>query len=61
MAPLMTGDVENFPPKLREVRSKLLGFMEEFVYPAERTLMDHQMSVDRWKPHPLVEEMKVVF
>ncbi len=59
LVPLMTGDVDNFPPKLKEVRTKLLGFMEEVVYPAERTLMEHQVSADRWKPHPLVEDMKV--
>lgn len=56
---LMTGDVANFPPRLRDICSKLLDFMEEVVYPAERTLMDHQMSHDRWKPHPIVEDMKV--
>lgn len=56
---LMTRDVINFPPRLRELRTRLLEFMEEVVCPAERTLMDHQMSQDRWQPHPLVEEMKV--
>lgn len=59
VAALVTGDVGKFPQKLREIRSKLLSFMEEVVYPTERTLMDHQMSGDRWKPHPIVEEMKV--
>lgn len=57
----MTGDVDNFPPRLGEIRRKLLDFMEEMVYPNERVLMDHQMSADRWKPHPLVEEMKVLY
>ena len=56
---LMTGDTGDFPPKLGDLRKKLLDFMEEVVYPAEHTLADHQMSPDRWEPHPLVEDMKV--
>lgn len=57
---LLTGDVGNFPARLKDVRNRLLDFMEGEVYPAERVLMDHQMSHDRWKPHPLVEDMKVI-
>ena len=57
---LITGNVANFPPRLKEIRKKLMDFMEEEVYPAERTLEDHQMSPDRWKPHPLIEELKVL-
>ena len=56
---LMAGDVDNFPARLQDVRGKLLDFMEKEVYPAERRLMDHQVSHDRWKPHPLVEDLKV--
>lgn len=56
---LITGAVDNFPSRLRDTRTRLLNFMEEEVYPAERRLMDHQVTQDRWKPHPLVEEMKV--
>jgi hypothetical protein len=56
---LITGDVSNFPARLRSAREELLEFMEREVYPAERRLMDHQMSRDRWTPHPLVEDMKV--
>lgn len=56
---LMTRDIVNFPPRLKELRNRLLDFMEEVVYPAERTLMDHQTSHDRWVPHQLVEDMKV--
>ena len=56
---LMTRDFANFPPRLKELRTRILDFMEEFVYPAERTLVDHQTSHDRWTPHPLIEEMKV--
>ena len=56
---LMMSDADNFPARLKEVRERLLDFMEREVYPAERKLMDHQMSPDRWTPHPLVEDLKV--
>ena len=52
-------DVENFPHRLKALRTQLLEFMEEVVYPVEKTLMDHQVSANRWEPHPLVEDMKV--
>ena len=56
---LLIRDVANFPPRVKELRSRLLGFMEEVVYPAEQTLMDHQTSHNRWMPHLLIQEMKV--
>lgn len=59
VAALLMGDVENYPAKMGETLNRLLDFMEEEVYPIERTLMDHQVSHDRWKPHPLIEEVKV--
>ncbi|XP_043924555.1 acyl-CoA dehydrogenase family member 10 [Protopterus annectens] len=38
---------------------KLKAFIELNVYPNEQKLRDHQNSVDRWTPHPLVEELQV--
>ena len=56
---LLTRDVEGFPPRLKAQRERLLEFMAEEVYPAETLLADHQLSQGRWKPHPLMEELKV--
>lgn len=56
---LMTGDAGSFPPHLQEVRQKLTEFMEEYVFPNEKTVLDHQLSSERWTPLPLVEELKV--
>ena len=58
---LVIKDVEDFPSRLKVLRCKLLEFMEEEVYPAEKILEGHQVSQNRWKPHPLVEDLKVSY
>ena len=52
-------NVSGFPPRLQALREELLGFMESEVFPNEKVLHDHQSSPDRWKPHPLINELKV--
>ncbi len=56
----MTSDLSSFPPRLVALREKLVAFMKELVYPTEPKFCEHQSSQDRWKPHPLIEELKVV-
>jgi len=56
---LVTRDIEGFPPRLKALRARLVEFMAEEVYPAETVLADHQLSRDRWKPHPRMETLKV--
>ena len=56
---LVLSDMASFPPRVREMRESLLAFMEEHVFPAESQLWAHQNSDQRWKPHPLVDELKV--
>ena len=56
---LLTGDVENFPANLKQLYEKLLGFMEEEVYPIEEELFEYQRSDSRWIPHFEVERIKV--
>ena len=57
---LMTGDVDNYPSQLKDMRQQLFEFMEHEVYPIEGELGGHQNSPSRWTPHPLAEELKVV-
>lgn len=56
---LITSHVSSFPPHLRELREKLMAFMKEKVLPLEPILSTHQLSPDRWTPHPKIEELKV--
>jgi len=41
-----------------ELRQKLLAFMDEHVYPNEPLYYDQVNQGDRWKPVPIVEELK---
>ena len=56
---LMTGDVRNFPTNLKQLYEKLVGFMEQHVYPIEEALFEHQRSDGRWIPHFEMERIKV--
>ena len=31
----------------------------KFVFPVERELFQHQLSADKWIPHPIIEQLKV--
>ena len=41
-----------------ELRQKLIAFMDEHVYPNEPLYYDQVNQGDRWKPVPIVEELK---
>ena len=56
---LLTGDVENFPSKLKQLHEQLLSFMEKEIYPIEEGLFQHQKSENRWIPHFEIERLKV--
>ena len=56
---LLLSNVSGFPSHLQTLREKLLDFMETEFYPNERVLQEHQNSPSRWKPHPLIDELKV--
>ncbi|XP_021488839.1 acyl-CoA dehydrogenase family member 10 isoform X1 [Meriones unguiculatus] len=49
---------EGLSPRVRKLYDQLLRFMELNVYPAEEELQRHQASADRWRPSPLIEELK---
>ena len=57
---LLMCDIASFPLHLRELRERLLSFMEEHVFPLEATFWEHQTSRHRWTPLPVMEELKVV-
>ena len=47
-----------FSPKVQELRKRLLGFMDEHIYPNEYKWRDHVKSERRWQPVPVIEELK---
>ncbi len=46
-----------FSEKSRQLQQKLAAFMDEHVYPNER-LYQQQIEEDRWRPVPIIEELK---
>lgn len=50
---------EGLSPRVRELYDRLRRFMEQRVYPLESELQRHQASADRWRPSPLIEDLKV--
>ncbi len=57
--PLPPGDVlAPLPPRVADLLSRLRGFMDAHVLPAEAALEEHAMGPDRWTIHPLMEELK---
>jgi acyl-CoA dehydrogenase len=45
-------------PRAKELHERLLAFMDQWVYPNE-ALHNAQVQADRWRPPPIVEELKV--
>ncbi len=56
---LMPISANALPDHVQELLTKLKDFMKEHVYPNESIFEDHQKSNDCWKPHPLMETLKV--
>ena len=48
----------DFSPKVRELRSRLLGFMDEHIYPNEALFREQIGQGDRWAPPSILEELK---
>lgn len=46
-------------PPVQELYRHLQEFMKKHIYPLEQQLRDHQVSEDRWSPHPAMEQLKV--
>ena len=48
----------DYSPKVDALRQKLGAFMDEFVYPNQHRYREAATAVDRWRPNPVVEELK---
>ena len=57
-------DTDTFNPsypiseRAREIRTQLLEFMDEYVYPNEEAMHAQVAEGDRWQPIPMLEEIK---
>src|SRR3974390_417172 len=47
----------DYSEKTRDLQKRLSAFMDEYVYPNER-LYYEQIEQDRWRPVPIIEELK---
>ena len=47
----------DFTPKVQDLRERLQAFMDQHVYPNEK-LFHEQVEQDRWRPVPIIEELK---
>ena len=47
----------DFTPKVQNLRERLQAFMDQHVYPNEK-LFHEQVEQDRWRPVPIIEELK---
>ncbi len=44
--------------RAKDIRLRLLAFMDEHVYPAESLYREQGLTGDRWQPRPIVEDLK---
>ena len=44
--------------RAKNIRLRLLAFMDEHVYPAESLYREQGLTGDRWQPRPIVEDLK---
>jgi acyl-CoA dehydrogenase len=47
-----------FPARVRDLESRLRAFMDEYIYPNERLYHEQIATNNRWKPTPIIEELK---
>ena len=50
--------VEGLSPRVQQLRTDLLTFMEQYVYPSESAFEEHAAGTNRWTVLPLMEELK---
>ena len=48
----------DYTPKVKELRARVSGFMEEHVYPNEAAMFAEIDTGDRWQPIPMMETLK---
>ena len=47
-----------YSAKTQELRARLHGFMEKYIYPNEKRYHEEVGQGDRWQPIPLIDELK---
>jgi acyl-CoA dehydrogenase len=47
-----------FSPKVTDLQKRVAAFMEEHVYPSEWKYQEHCEGPNRWRPVPVIEELK---
>lgn len=47
-----------YSARVKELQKKLLAFMDEHIYPNEKTFHEQVSEGDRWQPTAIVEELK---
>jgi len=48
----------DYTDKVKELRTRLIAFMDEHIYPNERAFNEHSRGPKRWQPVPVIEELK---
>jgi len=48
----------DYSEKVNELRKRLSAFMDEHIYPNEKTFWAHARGPNRWQPAPIIEELK---
>ena len=49
----------DYTEKVKQLQARVRGFMDEHVFPNERTFVQQIASGDRWQPTQIVEDLKV--
>ncbi len=47
-----------FSPKVQDLQKRLTAFMDEHIYPNEARYHEHVYGPNRWRPVPVIEELK---
>jgi acyl-CoA dehydrogenase len=50
--------VFEFSDKVKELQKRVTAFMDEHVYPNEARYREHCYSPDKWRPAPVIEDLK---
>ena len=50
--------VFDFSGKVKDLQGRMTAFMEEHVYPNEAKYREHCQGANKWKPVPVIEELK---
>jgi acyl-CoA dehydrogenase len=47
-----------YSDKVKDLQKRLMDFMDEHIYPEEKTFFEQVDEGDRWQPVPIIEELK---